>query len=137
MNKMILYLAAVVLTASITVMCVLFAGAQTQDEKNVKFLESYGWQVEEKAIEQEDVIIPEVFDEVYKNYNELQKQAGLDLEACQGKKAIRYTYLVTNYPEDVGEAVRANVLCVDGEVVAGDVMTVSLSGFMHSLNYPK
>lgn len=137
MNKMILYLVAVLLTAFITVICVIFAGAQTQDEKNVKFLESYGWQVEGKAVEQEEVTIPQVFDDVYKSYNELQKQAGLNLETCRGKQAIRYTYIVKNYPQEIGEPVRANVLCVDGEVVAGDVMTVSLSGFMHSLNYPQ
>ena len=43
-------------------------------------------------------------------------------------------YSVVNYPIDTGETVYANVICIDGKPVAGDVMTVGINGFMHSLN---
>ena len=115
-----------------TLVFVLFAsGAEEQRE----FLRGYGWEVTIKAVEKADVIIPKPFDRVYENYNELQLKAGLDLRPYMGMRGVRYTYIVENYPRDVGEDVRANVICIDGKPVAGDIMTVSLQGFMHSLNF--
>lgn len=127
-----MYFAAVVTIMATTLVFVLFAsGAEEQRE----FLMGYGWEVTIKAVEKADVIIPKPFDRVYENYNELQLKAGLDLRPYMGMRGVRYTYIVENYPRDVGEDVRANVICIDGKPVAGDIMTVSLQGFMHSLNF--
>lgn len=127
-----MYFAAVVTIMATTLVFVLFAsGAEEQRE----FLRGYGWEVAIKAVEKADVIIPKPFDRVYENYNELQLKAGLDLRPYMGMRGVRYTYIVENYPRDVGEDVRANVICIDGKPVAGDIMTVSLQGFMHSLNF--
>ena len=100
----------------------------------IEFLSYYGWQVEEKPIESAPVIIPEEFDTIFEDYNLLQKEAGLDLKAYRGQKGTRYTYRVMNYPENV-ENVRANVIVIDGKAVGGDISTVALDGFMHSLKY--
>ena len=127
-----MYFAAVVTIMATTLVFVLFAsGAEEQRE----FLRGYGWEVTIKAVEKADVIIPKPFDRVYENYNELQLKAGLDLRPYMGMRGVRYTYIVENYPRDVGEDVRANVICIDGKPVTGDIMTVSLQGFMHSLNF--
>ncbi len=104
------------------------------DNDAIEFLNRYGWQVNEKPIESQTVIIPLVFDTVYEDYNTLQKEAGLDLTEYKGKKGTRYTYEVLNYPGNV-ENVRANVIVIDGKAVAGDISTVALDGFMHSLKY--
>ena len=112
--------------------------AQESDvEKSRKFAGRYGWQVGEKYTDFAKINIPEIFDEVYKSYNLIQQEAGLDLKPYGGKTAVRYTFEVLNYPYDVGEKVYVNVICVKGEPVAGDVMTVSVNGFMHSLKMPK
>ena len=104
------------------------------DNDAIEFLNFYGWQVNEKPIESQSVVIPWEFDVVYEDYNALQKQAGLDLSGYKGKKGTRYTYHVLNYPGNV-ENVRANVIVIDGKAVAGDISTVALDGFMHSLKY--
>lgn len=135
MKKMLIYIIAVAAILFISIVCIVFAGED--DSRNIEFLAEYGWEVEPEAIEKMRVEIPAQFDDVYNNYNQLQKRAGLDLAAYKGKKGVRYTYHVLNYPYDVGEPVRANLICIQGEPVAGDIMTVSLDGFMHSLNYPK
>lgn len=127
-----MYIAAVIMIVIITIAFAVFASGP--DEVNIEFLESYGWRVGEHYIECRDVIIPKPFDLVYENYNELQAEAGLDLTKYMGCRAKRYTYIVENYPEDVGEPVRADILCVNGKPVAGDIMTVSADGFMKSLN---
>ncbi len=102
-----------------------------------EFLKGYGWETEKTAKESQEITIPEEFDEVYKGYNEMQTEAGLDLLPYCGKQGVRYTYVVKNYPFDAGEPVYANVICINGTPVAGDIMTVSLSGFMHSLVMPQ
>ena len=133
---MLFYVVTVAVILGLAGLCMVFAS--DEDSKNVEFLNSYGWECESESIESASLKIPEVFDEVYSGYNELQLIAGLDLTPYKGKKAVRYTYLVTNFPDDTGgEPVRANVLCVDSQPVAGDVMTVRLDGFMYSLNYMK
>lgn len=130
-----MYFTAIVIIIVIAVSFVVFA-SDSDSSKSVDLLNDYGWVVDKKPVDRADVIIPEPFDLVYKNYNEIQLEAGLDLTPYMGMSGRRYTYTVKNYPEDVGETVFANVICINGEPVAGDVMTVSLSGFMHSLKYP-
>ena len=132
---MLYYVITVAVIIFIGAVCIVFAS--DEDEKNIDFLESYGWRVDENHIEKEALKIPDIFDEVYNNYNALQKLSGLDLSDYKGKDAIRYTYIVKNFPQKTDQAVRANVLCVDQNPVAGDIMTVKIDGFMYSLSYLK
>lgn len=133
-RKAMMYFISVVIIIVTTLMFVLFASGET-DTNNIVFLKGYGWEVRTKAIEKEDIIIPKPFDRVYENYNDIQLKAGLDLRPYMGMKGVRYTYIVENYPKDVGEEVRANVICINNEPVGGDIMTVSIRGFIHSLNF--
>ncbi len=129
-----MYFISVVIIIVTTLMFVLFASGEA-DTNNIVFLKGYGWEVRTKAVEKEDIIIPKPFDRVYENYNDIQLKAGLDLRPYMGMKGVRYTYIVENYPKDVGEEVRANVICINNEPVGGDIMTVSIRGFIHSLNF--
>ena len=133
-RKAMMYFISVVIIIVTTLMFVLFASGET-DTNNIVFLKGYGWEVRTKAVEKEDIIIPKPFDRVYENYNDIQLKAGLDLRPYMGMKGVRYTYIVENYPKDVGEEVRANVICINNEPVGGDIMTVSIRGFIHSLNF--
>ena len=129
-----MYFISVVIIIVTTLMFVLFASGET-DTNNIVVLKGYGWEVRTKSVEKEDIIIPKPFDRVYENYNDIQLKAGLDLRPYMGMKGVRYTYIVENYPKDVGEEVRANVICINNEPVGGDIMTVSIRGFIHSLNF--
>ncbi len=127
------YIAVVVCIVCICVAFCVF-GEDRETEICRRFLEEYGWQTVEKPTDSAEVNIPTDFDMVYENYNTIQREAGLDLRPCRGRKGIRYTFEVVNYPIDTGETVYANVICIDGKPVGGDVMTVGINGFMHSLN---
>ena len=133
-RKAMMYFISVVIIIVTTLMFVLFASGET-DTNNIVFLKGYGWEVRTKSVEKEGIIIPKPFDRVYENYNDIQLKAGLDLRPYMGMKGVRYTYIVENYPKDVGEEVRANVICINNEPVGGDIMTVSIRGFIHSLNF--
>ena len=128
-RKAMMYFISVVIIIVTTLMFVLFASGET-DTNNIVFLKGYGWEVRTKSVEKEDIIIPKPFDRVYENYNDIQLKAGLDLRPYMGMKGVRYTYIVENYPKDVGEEVRANVICINNEPVGGDIMTVSIRGFI-------
>lgn len=103
-----------------------------QDEAGrVQFLEQFGWQVSPEPVEVSEIVIPVQFNEVYEQYNLLQKEHGLDLKPYAGKTCKKWVYQVTNYP-DPNESVRATLLIVDGKVIGGDLSSVALDGFMVS-----
>ncbi len=107
----------------------------TQEEQ-VEFLESLGWQVEEEPNQILEVLIPKEFDQVYENYNQVQKAQGCDLSKYGGKKCKRYTYVVKNYP-DHPENVRANLLVYKNKLIGGDICSLELDGFLHGLVPPQ
>lgn len=110
-----------------------FGKAETEEDR-VAFIRSYGWEVSDQSAEVEEVSIPREFDDVYTQYNLIQKAQGLDLKDFAGCKVIRYTYNITNYP--TGESgVLINLLVYNNKVIGGDVMSPRLDGFMHGFEY--
>jgi len=118
---------------SIILIAIVFINFRNESRIAAEFLSQYGWTVELHPVESEEIVIPTVFDSVYENYNNIQLEAGLDLTPYRGRNAKRYTFSVLNYPDKNIPDVRANVLVVDGVAVAGDISTVAVDGFMHSL----
>lgn len=102
-------------------------------DDGIKFLDQYGWTVDENPIEECDITIPKEFDKVMTTYNEIQKQQGLDLTKYQRKTAKRYTYKVTNYPDYEG-TVYANIIVYRDRVIAGDICSADSRGFIQTLS---
>lgn len=107
------------------------------NEQRIEYLESYGWTVESEPAETSEIIIPSKFDETYENYNVMQLTQGFDLVGYKGRKATRYSYKVTNYPSPQSDPVYATLLVVNDKIIAGDVASTALGGFMHTLVMPK
>ncbi|WHH61099.1 DUF4830 domain-containing protein [Petroclostridium sp. X23] len=105
------------------------------NEDRVGFLRQFGWKVDEKPIEVLKVQIPEEFEIVYEDYNELQKEIGLDLTEYKGKLVDKYAYKVFNHPTEKRSPVIANILIYEDKVIAADITTTSLDKFIHSLMY--
>lgn len=99
------------------------------------FLEALDWKVSPIEAETMTVTIPKEFDEIYSKYNSIQREQGFNLLKFRGKKAVRYTYLVDNYPGDA-KNVRINLLVYKNKVIGGDVCSLGLEGFIHNLYYP-
>lgn len=106
----------------------------SNSKERLSFISQFGWAVDEEPCEVREVIIPEEFDNVYNNYNEIQKKQGLDLTEYCGKRVKRWSYIVKNYPgyKENDECIRINLLVFDGSVIGGDVCSVELDGFMHT-----
>lgn len=107
---------------------------KTNDDR-VKFLEQFGWAVENEPTEEVTVKIPKTFDKVLSSYNNIQLHQGLDLSKYAGKEVNRYTYKVTNYPDYSGEVI-ANVIIYRGRVIGGDICSSDVDGFIRDFTFP-
>ncbi len=117
-----------------TVSMILQSTKLRDNDARVEYLRSYGWDVEEEPEAIEEIVIPEEFNDVFQRYNEIQKEQGFDLEKHKGQRVKRYTYIVTNYPEEP-DYVRANLFLCKEKVVAGDICSLRVKdGFLHGLD---
>ena len=109
-------------------------GVKTNEDR-VAYLADFGWQVSPEPIATQEMLIPKEMDESYNEYLALQSGQGFDLEKYAGKRAKRYTYEITNSP--TGEAgVQVNLLIYKNTVIAGEVLSPQLDGFLHGLAMP-
>ena len=143
MKKIALILGAI--AAGIIGIILLFGGsseAQTtsapagsNNDARVKFLQSFGWEVESSPAESSQVRIPENTSEVFDRYNQLQKANGYDLSKLAGKNAMRYVYKINNYP-GATDPVYATVLVYKNAIVGGDVTDTSPNGKIQGFKMP-
>ena len=106
-----------------------YANIKSNDDR-LKFLAQFGWEADPAPTKEETVTIPDEFDRVYTGYNDIQKQAGLDLSKYKNKEVIRYCYKITNYPDYDGE-VTATLLVYRNKVIGGDISSADANGFTH------
>ena len=103
-----------------------------KNEERCALLSECGWEVENEPVEFIEVRIPEEFDGVYTEYNEIQKRQKMDLLKYAGKRALRYTYKVKNHPSGE-EGIVANLIVYKDKLIGGDISSPKLGGFMHGL----
>ena len=106
------------------------------ETKRQAFLKEMGWQVPDSFESVKTVLIPKEWEEVYLNYNKLQKQQGFDLTAYKGMQVQVYTYKVLNYPQHEDEdCIFCHLMVSDGQLIGGDVCSTALDGFMQGLRF--
>ena len=105
-------------------------GIKTNEDR-LAYVQSLGYAVEEQPSRSQEVMIPSEFDQVYQEYNGLQKECGFDLEKYRGKQVMLYTYTVQNYPDE--PEVMLDLLVYRNRVIGGAVYSAALAGFMHGL----
>ena len=108
-----------------------FGGMKTTQDM-IRLLETFGWSVEGEPVKIVQVTVPKSFDAVYEKYNQIQLAQGLDLTRHKGESARLFTYVVKNY--DYQGTVYANLLISGERVIAGDICSADVSGFMHGLD---
>jgi len=99
----ILGTACVVLAAVIAVI-LFFAGESgknaaesislrvTNNEERTGYIASKGFKTAEEPSLVEEILLPEEFDEILSEYNEIQKNSGFDLSPYFGKTVKKYVY---------------------------------------------
>jgi len=99
--------------------------------KRIEYIESFGWKTGAVPDSIEEIRIPARFDEAYEQYNALQKEQGFDLKRYAAASAKKFTYRLTNYEgADPVIPINANLIVVDGEIVAADISSAEANGFV-------
>lgn len=101
-------------------------------EGRVEFLSSLGWEIDPDSEQCQGVIIPDVLDGVMADYNAMQLEQGYDLNSHLGERCDQYTYVLTNYP-DSSCTVYITIYVQGRSIIAGDIHTASINGFMHGI----
>lgn len=102
-------------------------------ESRVEYLAQLGYTVAQDPVKTQEVRIPKEFNEVYEQYNTLQKTQGFDLTKYQGKGVMQYVYQVENYPDGGEEPVYATLLLYKGKLIGGDLSRGGADGFLRPL----
>ncbi|MCM1115258.1 MAG: DUF4830 domain-containing protein [Clostridium sp.] len=93
------------------------------------YLATFGWSADEN-FDTKELTIPQEWNDVYSNYNEIQLNQGFDLTEYKGKKVTLYTYKINNY-KDISEGIVADMLVCDGNLIGGDICNISADdGFL-------
>ena len=103
------------------------------NKDRIKFFKQYGWQTANEPCEINEVAIPQKFDDIFEKYNQIQKKQKMDLMKYRGKMVKHYSYEITNYPNHQ-DNIRGNLLVYDGQIIASDICSLDLDGFMHEVN---
>ncbi|MBE7031072.1 MAG: DUF4830 domain-containing protein [Ruminococcaceae bacterium] len=108
-----------------------FSGGFT-NRGRLDFIAQFGWEVDRAAVEKQTVRVPKQFTPVWEEYNTLQMRLGLDLRRYRGKRLTRHTYRLNNHPAE-HEYARVNLYVHGNKIVAADVCSVRLNGFIHAI----
>lgn len=131
----ILIAGAVVLLLLITAHSVFVPKADfdlTQLPGRQAYLRSLGWEIDPETEAFRTVLVPEELTGIMAQYNKLQLQQGYDLNLHLGETCLQYTYEVTNYADADGKVI-VSLYLQDGQIIAADIHSTALNGFMHGL----
>ncbi len=98
--------------------------AETIDDHK-RFAAQFGLKLGENPVMIQKVTIPQKFSRVYKEYNELQRSQGFDLEPYSGQKCIIYTYKIEN--ENNAEDWFMDILVKNYRVIGKSVKKISVN----------
>ena len=100
-------------------------------EERSAYLTSLGWEFDSGETEKE-ITVPSEFNQVYEDYNDIQKKQGFDLEEHKGETATLYTYNITNYKSNENDV--ADLIVANGVLIGADLCDPSAdNGFLTAL----
>ena len=123
-------LAAIIIALIILGQFVTAKGSKINGSTNalrVQYIKSLKLEPDDSNVSSKVIVIPEKFSKVYKEYNQLQKKAGFDLNRYKGKSATVYTY-----PLSGSENLLHLIVC-EGRIIGGDIAETKIDGEMKPL----
>lgn len=101
-------------------------------QKRVAYIKSVGYTTDGTESSKK-VTIPSQFNDVYEQYNEVQRGQGFDLEAYKGKTVNIYTYNIVDYGDK--DSVIVDLIVDNGVLIGADICDTSAeNGFLVGLN---
>ena len=124
--------AAILLTALILLRGNKASDGVSTPEDRAAFLQQFGWEIDPTSEDVRTVQLPKVLEGMLLNYNEVQRKQGYDLTGHLGESCQQFTYRVLNYP-DKEQTVLATLYIQGDRVIAGDIHSTALNGFLQGL----
>ena len=128
----IVLLAAIILTALILLRGNGSGDGVSTPEGRQAFLRQLGWEIDVSTEDVRSVQLPQVLEGMLLRYNEVQLKQGYDLTDHLGEACQQVTYRVLNYP-DKDQTVLATLYIQGDKVIAGDIHSTALNGFLQGL----
>jgi len=100
------------------------------------FLADLGWQIDVQSESYKSVVLPEKLEGVMEEYNRMQKKQGYDLSKHLGEECDQFSYTLTNYPGTEGIVI-VTLYLQGNKLIAADIHSTALDGFMHGLYMEK
>lgn len=131
-------LAVVLLCAAallgLILLCMLLSGENDlrRPEGRQHYLEKLGWEIDPDSEAHRSILLPERLDGALAEYDRLQREQGFDLSRHLGERCEQYTYTLLNYPDDTQTAM-VTLYLQGRRLIAADIHSVALDGFMHGL----
>lgn len=99
------------------------------NEQRISYIQSFGWDpgITHSAVE--NIRIPTDFDDVYEEYNDLQRRQGFDLRRYRAHTVKRFTYELV----DTMVPLNAELLVENGIIIGADIVSPTASGFQGAL----
>lgn len=112
----------------------LFSIDNSTNQMIVEYIEGLGWEINHTPSEISHLTLPKEFDVVYETYNSVQINSGFDMSPYKGKGVSRYSYKVLNHIKSEETEVIASVFVYENQIIAGDICSTAINGFMHAIN---
>ena len=96
------------------------------------YLNSLGWEINAESESFRTVVVPDKLDGIMAQYNRMQQAQGYDLSLHLGESCSQYSYELTNYTDSEGSVI-VTLYIQNGEIIAADIHTTAVNGFMHGL----
>ena len=101
-------------------------------EGRVAYLSSLGWEADPETESFRTVVVPQQLEGIMAQYNKMQLKQGFDLNKHLGQSCRQYCYDIKNYGDADGRVI-ASLYIQDGILIAGDIHSTAVNGFMHGL----
>ncbi len=92
--------------------------------KRIEYIKSLGIEPDDTNVSSKQITLPQIFGEVYKKYNRLQKKAGFDLSHYKGEKATVYTYALSGSDREL------HLIVSENKIIGGDIADINVDGEM-------
>ncbi len=101
------------------------------DNLVMDFLKTNGWQLDEASLSSDEILFTFENSEALKEYSDLQESQGFLISEYIGKRVIRFSCNILNYPGYFSDnSIYANVFVFDDKIIAADICSVKIDGFL-------
>ena len=123
--KLIFIIAAAVI---ISVIFALFSVDGAANRRNVEFINSFGWDVDDSPADISHLTIPEDLSGIYLVHSQVSAIDGSSIVDYRGKNITRYSYNVLNHKDSGSGKIRADIFVYKSDIIAADISDISMGG---------